>query len=202
MTTTIHNPRFTIKHSHPKGFSLIELIVVIALVGIMAAIATPGLLSQIPGMRVRTASSQMTSKMLLMRMRAVSENKNYQIVFTPLGNTYQVKILGGAVVETAILPKGIIFASNANKRPNIITTDSCVDTLGVCFTNNAVTFTPTGTAKEGTAGTATMTDGASIFLIPSEDKGTARIDRMRAITVDGVGRVKTWKYTGSAWTNL
>lgn len=202
MDTKSHNSRLTSCISREKGFSLIELLVVISLIGIMAAIAMPNLLKMMPGMRVNTATRQVTSKMLLLRMKVVSENKKYQLLFTPGSDQYQVQQDGNrdgnytdltdTIVETLTLPSGIIFATKATKNTNGDSIGAGSD--GVSFSADSCSFTTTGTVDSG-----------SVYLIPREDNvAGGRTDRMRAISINSSGRVKAWRYTGvgtNPWTN-
>lgn len=194
-----HNSRLTSCISREKGFSLIELLTVVSLMSIMAAIAMPNLLKMMPGMRVNTATRQVVSKMLLLKMKAISENRKLRISFSGAASQYTVQQdvnrndwdASDPIIETLELPTGIIFDTNATIKPGggSIT---CADD-GICFAGNKASFTENGTVTSGT-----------IYLIVKEDKGTSRTDRMRAISLNSTGRVQAWRYTGvgtNPWTS-
>ena len=63
--------RFCNKQS---GFTLIELIVIIAIVGVFAAIAVPNFLSYMPKYRLNGAARQVMGDLMAARMKAVKEN--------------------------------------------------------------------------------------------------------------------------------
>jgi len=73
------------------GFTLIEMMVVIGVFGILAAIAIPAFMSMLPGMRLNGATRQVMGDLMAARMKAVKENNNYKIFFnSPSSNQYQI----------------------------------------------------------------------------------------------------------------
>ena len=79
-----------------KGFTLIEVIVVMVVVGIMAAIAIPGYLNWLPNYRLTGAASDLFSHMQKAKLEAAKRNANCTITFNQsvngIANVYIVYI--------------------------------------------------------------------------------------------------------------
>lgn len=71
-----------------RGLTTIELTVVVAIVGILAAIAFWNLSGVVPAYRLRAAASDVTTQLALTRARAIANNRYYLVRFQ--ANGYQV----------------------------------------------------------------------------------------------------------------
>jgi type IV fimbrial biogenesis protein FimT len=79
--------RFCNKQS---GFTLIELIVIIAIVGVFAAIAVPNFLSYMPKHRLNGAARQVMGDLMAARMKAVSQNCDVAVTFASGNPEYEI----------------------------------------------------------------------------------------------------------------
>ena len=73
------------------GYSLIELVFVMGLMAIIAAIAVPAYRVYIEKAALRTAAREITSDMLTMRSRAMSENTPCRMVFNTADASYTLE---------------------------------------------------------------------------------------------------------------
>jgi type IV fimbrial biogenesis protein FimT len=71
-----------------KGYTLVELFITMAIIAVLAAVATPYFLSQMPKYRLNGAARTVMGDLMLARMKAVSENNRYRVYF--LSNYYLI----------------------------------------------------------------------------------------------------------------
>ena len=74
-----------------RGFSLVELLTVVTLVGVASAIAVPNIMSQMPKWHVNGSTRDVMSKLMMARLKAIQNNKEYAILFT-FGDTDSYKL--------------------------------------------------------------------------------------------------------------
>jgi len=65
------------------GFTLIEAVIVLAMIGILVGIATPAIIHWLPDYRLRQAAMDIRSDMQKARIEAIKLNTDIIIVFTP-----------------------------------------------------------------------------------------------------------------------
>ncbi len=65
-----------------KGVTLVELIVVMVIIGILAAFFVPNIGAWLPSYRLRSGARDIVSTMRTAQMKAVSTNMKYRVSFT------------------------------------------------------------------------------------------------------------------------
>ncbi len=71
-----------------RGFSLIELTIVLCLLGLIVLVGMPAMQDWLERYRVRTATQTLAADMQLQRMRAVSRNRRFSVQFNVVNGTY------------------------------------------------------------------------------------------------------------------
>ena len=74
-----------------RAFTTVELLIVMMIVGILAAFLTPHLGRWLTTVGVDTAARELASELQLGKMRAISQNTRYRINFDPTQATYTVQ---------------------------------------------------------------------------------------------------------------
>lgn len=80
-TTPIHNQCKLCPASRRAGFTLVEVIIVVAVIGILSAIAYPAMLQWLPSIRVKAATQQLYSDLQRARSLAIKNNTIVRLTF-------------------------------------------------------------------------------------------------------------------------
>ena len=141
-----------------KGVTLIELVIVFAIIAIAAVLLAPNIGAWLPNYRLRSTTRDIVSTMRVAQMKAVSNNTEYQVLFNPGAGTYilQYRDTGGNWVNegaTQTLPSGIQisapFPGNiAHFNPNSTSSTGSLTLQNTKGTQKKITLTPaTGRIK-------------------------------------------------------
>ncbi len=181
--------RFHLKARH--GFSLLELVVVVAIMLAIAAYAIPNLLSAIGDYKLRNTMSQVAAICQQRRIQAVRANSTV--------------VIDGAVIANA-LPRGVTSSlpSTISGAPNFNT--NALANYNAQAQSVPVQFNARGLPCVGIATACSNWDTANNeqvgFLIYFKMDKTLGGSGYGAITITPAGRIRTWFYTASAYAEL
>jgi prepilin-type N-terminal cleavage/methylation domain-containing protein len=108
------------KHSRPtrSGYTLMELVVVLALIAIAAAVVTPTAARAFSTLQLRMAASSVSSLCAQARSHAVYESRSYRLLAGPreeMPRTLYLVRDDGKTVQHLALPNGIAFVAVADE---------------------------------------------------------------------------------------
>lgn len=81
---------FTTSSSRPRGFTLVEIVVVLAIIGILMGLSAMALSTYLPYSNLKRATRTIISLCQLARMEAIKRNTNVAVVFNAAGRTCSV----------------------------------------------------------------------------------------------------------------
>lgn len=156
------------RHGGEQGFSLIELLVVLALIGLSVVVGYPAMMEWLERYQVRAAASEIASNIQLQRMRAVSQNLEFSIQFDPDANNY-------ALYQGADPDTGIMLDVIARPLPRGVTFSGASDPIDTA--SDIIVFHPDGSLNDSTANTDTITVGndQAVFQVQF-NRATGRVE--------------------------
>ncbi|HEX4870842.1 MAG TPA: GspH/FimT family pseudopilin [Nevskiaceae bacterium] len=171
------------RYRRPRGFTLVELMVALAVLGIVAALATPSFLTLIANNRLKSAAEQIRSDIALARSEAVKRNQVITLRFTRTSATQWCYGLRAATAcdctETTASEADYCFLDldgSGNRLPAVVSSSR--------FGNIQIEAAPFGTAGLSFSPVRpTLTSGGATLSSP-QASGSLRI------TASGPGRVR------------
>ena len=195
------------------GFSLVELLIVVAIMLVVAAMAMPRVVTAMEEVRMRSSMRDVVGLMQQARQFAVRDNDYYQLLVTPDNRTVYVDMVArnaaGVIVtprnatfdasEPAVqLPQSLVW-SNGGGAPvfnaNVGANFNAPLNVMPAFNNRGIPCAPLGatcpTRQGGPAGLGQS--GATVtYLVYFNQTRTFGPARWGAISVTSGGRMKTW----------
>ena len=93
------NPSSAVRNiwSSPRGFTAIELVIVMAIVTVLAALALPDLSNALVNQRLRSAGTDLMSSLIVARSEAIKRNGPVEVIET----TYPLRVLSYGLVPNS-----------------------------------------------------------------------------------------------------
>lgn len=135
-----------------RGFTFIEAAVVVAVLGIVAALAAPSFRDYIQRSTLRGAANEAYTDLMFARSEAVQANASRRVTFTTTGyvisNDLAVGAAGYTAFKTVTLPAGVTLAPSGS--PFRVTFEAVRATAATTPAGGTLSFAATGLPSDAT----------------------------------------------------
>jgi len=103
------------KHTHPRnaGFTLIETMITVVIIGILAGLTIPNLMNYFSRSRIRGARTELMADMAYARSLAIARRTTFRMDIA--ANNYRiVQSSDGTTVRSRTAPNGVTFSTTTN----------------------------------------------------------------------------------------
>ena len=191
-----------------RGFTLIEIIVVMLMLGVVATIALPRGIKSSPELQVDLAARALTRDLEQMRMRAIAAKRSVRVVFDKSQNFYTaymdvspMRTAAFSLSSDEVGRSGLLTRGSSGGVPGVplpkrvefgtgsvsVGPQSFGASDAIGLDNDWVEFDARGMVKP--AGT----DGV-IFLVHADEPSA-----IAAVTISGASAFRAWRYRGGRW---
>jgi Tfp pilus assembly protein FimT len=171
----------THKRSNPRAATLLEMLLVVTILGVVAALAAPNMLPAVAGHRLFATTIEIAGYVDMARRRAVTE-----------GRCYRVRVAGDTLVTEGRDSSDCVNLGRDGWRTSIatmavapqvtLTIEALTTPASVTAADHSILFRPNGRLY-GDGDLVTSDDGARIVLV----NGTA--NETRSVVIQATGRV-------------
>ena len=175
--------------SFSNGFSLVELLLVVGMLGTLAAVALPVMSSMTASIKLGEASRMVERELQDARMKAVSSNRVLRVRMNcpATGSIRRVEVLATAAdtASNRCLESAYPFPAADNDRMTRPNYDGPVRLLnaGATVTSSVIQFSPDGTANEVVNGVAqTIATNVTVTI--------TREGKSKSVTINGIGKIQ------------
>ncbi len=159
-TNTIETP----PHSSPKrgggkgdasslGFTMLELMIILFILGILMAISIPSFSSWFPEYRLKCAVRELYSNMQFAKMRAIRAHETYRLTFDYTGNSYTLQKPDASIKKNINFlnydPYGNVGYGKGSATKSANTSGGPIPSDFISFQSNRASFNSRGTGSNG-----------------------------------------------------
>src|SRR6266496_1721974 len=195
------------------GFSLVELMVVMAIVLVVSAFAIPTLTTTMDGIRLRGALGSASNIAQRCRMQAVKRNTPQRLHFSTVGSSVALYVTDST--DAAVAPNpgdpqlwaqywlgsqfSIPGAPAGAGAPPVLTNTLMWGTSTVTLNvNTDPYFNSRGIPCQPQAGAGCINTGGFVYYYRYQNAGRIR---WAATSISPAGRIQSWIWNGTAWGN-
>lgn len=154
-----------------KGFTLVEVLVVVALIATMLAIGVPSLISQMSHLRLSRSVREVSVELSAARLKAIALNRRVRVAFNVYGGTplddYRINLYDSGTSTWSADPtrplmrlKSAIRITSPGASFNVdFFANGTATATSICITNTAKTGDKMKVTVQGSTGMVTITTG-------------------------------------------
>jgi type IV fimbrial biogenesis protein FimT len=171
----------------PPGFTMLELMIILFILGILMAIAIPSFSSWLPEYRLKCAVRELYSNMQFAKMRAIRAHETYSLTFNYTGNSYTLQRPDASIKKNINFlnydPYGNVGYGKGSATKGANSSGGPIPSDFISFQNNRASFNSRGTGSNG-------------YVYLANNKGTAY-----AVGIWSAGFIviKKWNNTTKTW---
>ena len=182
----------TIRLSNTKGFTLVEMLMTVAVLGVVCAMAVGMTASMVNSAKSDSALTSIISAVELARDRAIGERRDFLLTFTTPNQIQVARIEQPTLTQTVVLKTYLENGMTYVKFTGIPDTpDVFGASSAIAFNSPTIEFTSDGSLIDASGDPI---NGTVFFGDP------VRASSARALTIFGAtGLVHGWKWDGIRW---
>jgi prepilin-type N-terminal cleavage/methylation domain-containing protein len=179
-----------------RGFSLVELMVVVMIIMVISVVAIPNIMNSINNVRLRSMVGTVSGVIQNGRMLCIKANRQYTVRFSMAGASSVAFVdVNGDGTPQSIEPQAQLGGTIIQVAAPVGTTPLDNTVLGFTPQAGNLTFNARGLpcTSAGVCGVG--------FVMYFTDQRRVGGTGYAAVSVTPAGRVKTWMWAGASWSD-